>query len=75
MQVKEEHPGRILLPGTKTGVQMTTQKACSDSWKSTQKAEFQPDQLPKLGHSRHVSTNISLRHRDVPEQLDLQQHL
>lgn len=74
-QVKEQHPGRILLPGTKTGTQMSTQKACSGSWKSTQKTEFQRDQLPKPSHSRHISTNMSVSHGDVPAQLDLQQHL
>lgn len=52
MQGKEENPGWILLPGTQT----TTQKACSDSWKSTQKAEFQPAQLPKLAHSQHCES-------------------
>lgn len=62
----------ILLPGTKTDMQMTTPKVCSGSWQSTQKAEFQADQLPKLAH---ISTNMSLHHRDVPEQRDLQQHL
>lgn len=44
--------------------QTTTQKACSDSWKSTQKAEFQPAQLPKFAHSQHI---VSLHHWELSE--------
>lgn len=57
MQVEEQHAGWILLPGTKTHMQMTTQKVCSGSDNPPKKLNF--NQISFLNWPTSVQTWVS----------------